>query len=52
MSEELGPNGKELLEAATNLKELLEDPHPGLHTWHEAVHRQIDRIAKFHEEER
>lgn len=32
---------EELLQAAKKLVALLEDPHPGIFTWNEAVARQL-----------
>lgn len=32
----------ELIEALDALLAMLRDPHPGLMTWHEAVHNRLD----------
>lgn len=41
-------NIDELKVLSARLSALLADPHPGLVTWHEAVHKTIDDIAAFH----
>ena len=46
------PNRDELLSLAKKLVALLEAPEPGLITWHDAVHRNIDRIADFHKDKK
>lgn len=43
-------NIDELKEHVVRLNQLLEDPHPGLFTWQEAVHKRIGKIAEFNED--
>jgi hypothetical protein len=40
-------NIEELLGHAKKLVSLLEEPEPGLFTWHEFVHEKIKAIAEF-----
>jgi len=47
MDDSQTPNFDELKRLATNLKALLDDPHPGLISWGMALTSDIEAISKF-----
>lgn len=41
-------NIEKLLQEVNYLKSLLEDPHPGLTTWHDAYLRRLKEISSYY----